>query len=132
MYRRKLIQSFKLAVEGIGFTLHSEMNMRIHMFMAVMAVLLSLVLKISALEFIFVIFSIALVLITETANTAFELLLDFVHGDKFHPDVKLLKDIAAGGVFIAAVNSFIIGVVVFGPRLLGMAGLFFDCKKGAM
>lgn len=132
MYRRKLIQSFKLAIEGIRFTLRSEMNMRIHLFMAVMAVLCSFILKISALEFIFVIFSIALVLITETANTAFELLLDFLHGDKFHPDVKILKDIAAGGVFIAAANAFIIGVVVFGPRLLGMASLFFVCKKGGI
>jgi diacylglycerol kinase len=57
-------------------------------------------------------------LIAETANTAFELLLDFVHGDRYHPDVKLLKDIVAGGVFIASINAFVIGVIVFGPRLL--------------
>ncbi|MFA5038092.1 MAG: diacylglycerol kinase family protein [Candidatus Omnitrophota bacterium] len=132
MYRRTLFQSFKLALEGIRFMVRSEQNMRIHLFFAVFAVVLSLLLKISPLEFIFIIFAIVLVLITETANTAFELLLDFVHGDKYHPDVKLLKDIAAGGVFIAAVNAFIIGVVVFGPRLLGMAGLQLICKRGEM
>lgn len=94
--------------------------MRIHCACAVMAVVCSLVFKISAVEFIFIIFSIALVLIIEAANTAFELLLDFVHGDRYHPDVKLLKDILAGGVFIAALNAFVIGSIIFVPRILGV------------
>lgn len=120
MYKRTLIQSFKLALEGIRFVVSSERNMRFHLIFAIAAVALCFFLKVSPIEFIFIIFAIVLVLIAETANTAFELLLDFVHGDSFHPNVKLLKDIVAGGVFIAAANAFVIGVVVFGPRLLGV------------
>ncbi|MFB3918715.1 MAG: diacylglycerol kinase family protein [Candidatus Velamenicoccus archaeovorus] len=121
MYRRTLVQSFKLALDGILFVVRNERNMKIHLVFGAAAVSLCLFLRVAPIEFIFIVFSIALVLIAETANTAFELLLDFVHGDRYHPDVKLLKDIVAGGVFIASANAFVIGIIVFMPRLLHLA-----------
>jgi len=117
MYKRTLFQSFKLAFEGLKFIFMTERNMKIHCAFALMAVAGCFIFKVNELEFIFVIFSIALVLIAEAANTAFELLLDFVHGDRFHPDVKILKDISAGGVFVAALNSFVIGIIIFVPKI---------------
>lgn len=116
MYKRTLFQSFKLAWEGVCFIFRTERNMKIHCVFALAAIAISFIFRISGIEFLFVVFSIALVLITEAANTAFELLLDFVHGDRFHPDVKLLKDIVAGGVFISAINAFVIGIVIFIPK----------------
>jgi len=117
MYNRTIFQSFKLAGEGLWYVFKTERNMKLHCLAAALAVICSLAFKISEIEFIFVIFSIALVFIAEAANTAFELLLDFVHGDKFHPDVKVLKDILAGAVFIAALNAFVIGLIIFIPRI---------------
>jgi diacylglycerol kinase (ATP) len=117
MYSRTIFQSFKLAIGGLIFVITSERNMKIHLLFAFCALIASYVLKINHIEFVFVVFSIALVLITEAANTAFELLLDYVHGDRYHPDVKLLKDIAAGGVFVAALNAFVIGCVIFVPKI---------------
>jgi diacylglycerol kinase len=118
MFKRSLWESFKLAAEGLKFIIVTERNMRVHLIFAGIALVSSYIFKVSEVEFIFVVFSIALVLIAEAANTAFELLLDFVHGNKFHPDVKLLKDIAAGGVFIAALTAVIIGSVIFVPKFL--------------
>ena len=118
MYNRTIFQSFKSAWEGLWFVFKTERNMKLHCLAAAMAIFCSLAFKISEIEFIFVIFSIALVFIAEAANTAFELLLDFIHGDKFHPDVKLLKDILAGGVFIAALNAFVVGLIIFIPRVI--------------
>ena len=126
MYKRTIFQSFQLAWEGIAYIFKNERNMKIHCIFASLAILCSFIFKINPIEFVFVIFSIALVMITEAANTAFELLLDFVHGDHYHPDVKLLKDIAAGGVFIAAASAFVIGSVIFVPRFFGLIGL--ACK----
>ena len=124
MYNRTIFQSFKSAWEGLWFVFKTERNMKLHCLMAAMAIICSLAFKISEIEFIFVIFSIALVFIAEAANTAFELLLDFIHGDKFHPDVKLLKDILAGGVFIAALNAFVIGLIIFIPRIFHVVKVF--------
>lgn len=120
MYKRTIFQSFRLAFEGLKFVFKNERNMRVHCYFALVAVVVCFLLHVSEIEFIFVIFAIALVMITEAANTAFELLLDFAHGDEFHPNVKLLKDIAAGGVFIAALNAFLIGGMVFVPKLLDL------------
>ncbi len=106
-----------MAFEGLQFVFKTERNMKVHCFFALVAVVLCFLLRVSEIEFIFVVFAIALVMIAEAANTAFELLLDFVHGDKFHPNVKLLKDIAAGGVFIAALNAFVIGGMIFVPKM---------------
>ena len=121
MYKRTLLESFKLAWEGLQFVFKTERNMKLHCISAVLAILCSFLFKVTEIEFIFIIFAIALVMITEAANTAFELLLDFVHGDRFHPDVKLLKDILAGAVFIAALNAFVVGCVIFVPRIFGIA-----------
>jgi diacylglycerol kinase len=117
MYSRSIFQSFKLATQGIKFIVTNERNMKIHLLFAFLAVFGAMYFHIPPIEFIFVVFSIALVFITEAANTGFELLLDFIHGDKFHPDVKILKDVAAGGVLIAAANAFVIGMVIFGPPI---------------
>ncbi|MFH0877319.1 MAG: diacylglycerol kinase family protein [Candidatus Omnitrophota bacterium] len=126
MYKRTLFQSFKLAWGGIAFIFKTERNMKVHCIFAALAILCAFLFKIHPIEFIFIIFSIALVFIAEAANTAFEHLLDFVHGDTYHPNVKLLKDIAAGGVFIAALNAFLVGSIIFIPRFFGIIVLF--CK----
>ena len=118
MYARNIFQSFIFAFRGVWFMLRTERNMRIHSIIAVGAIIASILLKISHIDMLFVCFSIALVFVAEAANTAFELLLDFVHGGKHHPDIKMLKDIAAGGVFIAAVHAFVIGVIIFGPKII--------------
>ena len=118
MYKRTLFQSFQLALVGLKHVLKTERNMKIHLAFATLAIVASIVFKISTMEFLFVIFAITIVLTAEAANTAFELLLDFIHGDKYHPDVKLLKDVAAGGVFIAALSAFAIGMLIFIPRIV--------------
>jgi len=124
MYKRTFFDSFRLAFQGLAFIVANERNMKVHLFFALCALASAVFFRIPAIEFIFVVFAIALVLIAEAANTAFELLLDFVHGDAFHPNVKLLKDIVAGGVFIAAVNAFIIGAVIFIPRFVNLAASY--------
>ncbi len=124
MYKRTFLDSFRLALRGLGFIIANERNMKVHLFFAFCALACALLFRITPIEFIFVVFAIALVLIAEAANTAFELLLDFLHGDGFHPNVKLLKDIVAGGVLIAAVNAFIIGTIIFIPRFINLAASY--------
>lgn len=124
MYKRTFLDSFRLALRGLGFIIANERNMKVHLFFAFCALTCALLFRITPIEFIFVVFAIALVLIAEAANTAFELLLDFLHGDGFHPNVKLLKDIVAGGVLIAAVNAFIIGTIIFIPRFINLAASY--------
>ena len=112
----RLVRSFKYAFAGIQSCFGSEPNFRIHSFLAIVALLLSLVLNLAAIEWIAVCFCIAFVITMEILNTAVEKLCDIVHKE-MHPGIKKVKDIAAGAVLFAAILSAITGAVIFLPKI---------------
>jgi diacylglycerol kinase len=90
--------------------------MKIHAVLALIALALALVLRLSTVELLFVMLSIAVVIIAELLNTAIEKTVDLAMPD-WHPTAKIAKDVAAAAVFVAAVFAFAVGVVVFGKPL---------------
>jgi diacylglycerol kinase len=54
-------------------------------------------------------------------NTAIEKLADKTHPEQ-HPQIGLVKDVAAGAVLWASVISVIIGAVIFLPLILARFG----------
>lgn len=116
MARRNLWQSFNDAIEGFIYAIRSQFNMKLHVGVAVLVLIASLFLSISRLELLIVIVAISIVLITEMVNSALELTLDFIV-ERYHPLARLVKDMAAGAVFIATATAVFIGYVVFFPRL---------------
>ena len=113
----KLIQSFAYAWAGIKSCFKSESNFRIHLIAAVAALMFSLLLSISALEWIAICFCIAFVIVMEMINTAIEKLCDVVHLEQ-HPVIKKVKDIAAGAVLVSAVFSLITAAIIFLPKII--------------
>lgn len=113
----KIIRSFSYAWNGIKTSFISETNFKIHTAFAVLAIALAVMLGISSVEWIVVLFCIALVMLTEMLNTAIEKLCDLVQPD-MHPVIKKVKDITAGAVLIAAVCSLIAGIIIFLPAIM--------------
>jgi diacylglycerol kinase len=93
-----------------------ERNMRIHLIATIVAIHTSYVLKISILEWIFIISAIALVLITEFINTCIEQLCDLITSD-YSLAIKNIKDIAAASVVISAFYAFIIALFILLPKI---------------
>ena len=116
MKSKSLIESFNHAVSGIVYTLKMERNMRVHFVIAILITLLSLFFDFTRFELLLLFFSIALVFITEMINTSIERIVDMIT-DKHHPLARLAKDIAAGGVLIGAINSLVVGYLLFFDRL---------------
>ncbi len=116
MKNRNIIESFNYAVTGILSAIKTEKNMKIHYFIALFVVFLSLFFDFDKVEFLVLLFSISLVFIAEMFNTAIETVVDLVT-DKYHPLAKLAKDISAGAVLIAAINSLVVGYVLFFGRI---------------
>lgn len=114
--RQGIIQAFNAAIEGILYTFKSERNMKIHYCVAVIVLLASLFFIDNRLEMIMLIFSISLVVISEMFNTAIEKTIDMVT-DTYHPLAKIAKDVAAGGVLIATLNSVAVGYLIFYNKL---------------
>lgn len=116
MKRRTRLKSVNDAIEGIIYATKHQKNVRIHIFMAVLAILLAAVLDISRVEFMIVSLVIGLVLVTELVNSAVEGSVDLIT-DHFHPLAKVVKDVSAGAVLIASVIAVICGYLVYFPKL---------------
>jgi len=116
MEKRKLAESFNAAIEGIIYTIKSQKNMRLHFLIAMLIILLTVTLNLDKIETILIAIAVTIVLIAEMFNTAIEKVLDIVTPE-FHPLARIIKDIAAGCVLIAAVSSVIIGYLIFSKFL---------------
>lgn len=121
MSSRSFLQSLKYAVEGIIYCIKTQRNMKLHLVIAVMALLMGVLLRIDRMELIMVIISISMVFICEIINTAVERAVDTAT-QEYHPIAKIAKDVAAGAVLVSALNSVIVGLLVFGRYMLLIMG----------
>ncbi len=113
----KQTNTFINAANGIDQAIKQEPNMRIHVVAAGTAIATGCILGLSAIEWGVVIGCIVLVISLELINTAIETLCDLISLE-FNSQIKLIKDVAAGAVLIAAVGSAIIGIIIFLPKII--------------
>lgn len=112
-----LRQSFAWAIDGLGYVLRTQRNMKIHLVMAGLAVLGGVVLKITRMEWGLLTLTITLVLTAEAVNTALEKTVDLVTSE-YHPLARTAKNTAAGAVLLTALNAVIMGFIIFYPHLI--------------
>ncbi len=110
-------RSFGYALEGLKLAVTLDQNVRIHLVLALLVILLSIYFQISKFEFLFVIFSIFFVIITELVNTAIEEMTNLIVNEH-RREAKIAKDVAAASVLLAAIFALTVGVVIFLPRIL--------------
>ncbi|MGE4491431.1 MAG: diacylglycerol kinase family protein [Syntrophotalea sp.] len=103
--------SFNCAIEGFLWAVRTQQHMRCHCLVAVGVVLAGLIFRVTALEFILLVFAIVLVLFAELVNTACETLVDLASPD-FHPLARRVKDVAAGAVLLVSVGAAIVGYLI--------------------
>lgn len=113
---RKLLDSFNFAIDGILYTLKTQRNMRIHFTAAILVLFLSLFFDISKLEMMILFLTIALVIIAEMINTSIEATIDLIT-NQYHELAKIAKNVAAGAVFVAALNAIIVAYIIFFNKL---------------
>lgn len=112
---KKLVNSFKYAIEGINQALKTEQNFKIHILIMILVIIFGIILKISKNEWIICIILFGFVISLEMVNTAIENTVDLITIEK-HPKAKAAKDVAAGSVLIAAITSAVIGLIIFIPK----------------
>jgi diacylglycerol kinase (ATP) len=114
---RSRIKSFTYAGAGIFQFLRREHNARIHLAATIGVVIAASVLKVSHLEAVALVSVIGLVWVTEMLNTCLERATDLISKEE-HPEIKFIKDLAAGAVLIAAITAVIIGLFIFIPKIV--------------
>ncbi len=118
-YLKGRVASLKFAITGIIDVLKSEANLKIHLLAATIAVSAGGYFSISTTEWCLVVLCIVVVLSAETFNTSIEHLTNLVSPDR-HPLAKKTKDAAAGAVLWVAIGAFIVGLIIFLPKVLAL------------
>lgn len=109
---KKIVNSFKYAIEGIISSFKTERNMKIHISAMIIVIICGILLKLDKIEWCIIIIAIVTVISAELFNTAIETVVDMISPEK-NEKAKLAKDIAAGGVLVIAIGSAIIGLIIF-------------------
>ena len=114
---RHLARSFYHAVRGIGYTLRYEKNFQVESAAAGAVIFLMFLLPLTASERAILILAIALVLCLELVNTALERIMDILK-PRVHPYARVVKDVMAGAVLLAATLAVVVGLAIFSPYFL--------------
>ncbi len=114
-HTNSLFKSFVHAYNGITCA-SSERNVRIHLAATACVLAVAYALKLSTIEWAFVLSAIVLVLITEFMNTCIEMICDLITSDYSVP-IKQIKDIAAASVAVSAIYSLSIAFFILYPKI---------------
>ncbi|NND80260.1 MAG: diacylglycerol kinase family protein [Maribacter sp.] len=110
------LKGFQYAFQGMRLLVR-ERNMKFHMFAALLVIIAAWYFHLTVVEWTVILLCIGLVVSIEALNTAVEYLCDYIQPEH---DAKIgsVKDIAAAAVFIAAVISAIVGLIIFLPKII--------------
>lgn len=113
---RRWIKSANNAIEGILHAAKTQRHLRYHFYSAATVLLVSYILGVTRTEFLFIALSVIAVLLAEMFNTALEAVVDYIspeHSEK----ARIVKDIAAGAVFITALGTAVVGYIILFPYI---------------
>lgn len=115
--------TFKNARKGFNLAIRSEVNIRVHVIVATLVIGMAFYLKFTAVEFCIVLFAIAQVICCEMLNTAIEFALDSIYHNRYSRMVGMAKDISAGAVMFATFISVVVGIILFGGKILSLMNI---------
>lgn len=116
MRMKKMVDSFNYAISGIVETVRTQRNMKIHLIAALCVLIACFLIDISKAEFLILCITVTMVLAAEVINTAIEATIDMA-ANHYHPLAKIAKNAAAGAVLITAINSLIVGYIIFWDKI---------------
>ncbi len=114
---KRLIHSFKYALDGLIYAFKYEQNMLVHILATITVICVGLLLKISLIEWLIIILIIGLVIATELINTSIEAIVDLTCPE-VNPLAKVAKDTAAAAVMVFAITAIIIAIIIFIPKII--------------
>ncbi len=113
---RRFFHSFDHAFSGVRYAFKTQVNMRVHLGIAVVVVALAWYLGLELVQWAILGLTVGFVMVAEMFNTVAEAAMDAAT-PYYHPLVKVAKDVAAGAVLITAFVSVSVGLLILGPPL---------------
>lgn len=110
--KQTILSSLKNASKGVRYFFLHERNGKIQLVAAILTIVTAVGLGVNVTEWLVILICISLVIGAEMMNSALERLCDVVQED-YHPQIKIIKDVAAAAVLLFAVFSVAIGCFIF-------------------
>ena len=114
-----LLKSVHYAFQGIKVNILTERNLAIHFCVMLLVIVCGFTFKISTTEWLICILLFGFVITLELMNTAIETAIDICKPE-INPKAKLAKDTAAGAVLVVAIVAVIVGIIIFGPKIINV------------
>jgi diacylglycerol kinase len=111
------LAAFGYAISGIVQFVRDGVHPIFQMSAAAVAILVGFWFGLNSTEWMLMTLVIGFVIVSEMFNSAMESLSDIV-SEKPHPQIKKVKDIAAGAVLIAAIVAMVFAIVFLLPKFL--------------
>lgn len=119
--KRSFISSVKDCINGLNFITVSEHNFKREVLLAIFTLIASYYLKVSKIEFIIILIVISLVIVSEIFNTAIEKTVDLCTRE-YNEIARIAKDVSACAVLTMCIFAFIIGIIIFVPKIIYLYG----------
>ena len=116
MKNRSFNKRLVFALNGLGTAWLRESSFRVQTGLAACAVFVLIALQPPLVWWAVVTITIALVLAIELVNSAFEALVDHLHPD-IHPEIRIIKDMAAGSVLLLAAGANVVGLLLLAANM---------------
>ncbi|KKS18492.1 MAG: putative Diacylglycerol kinase [Parcubacteria group bacterium GW2011_GWC1_41_7] len=116
---KNVFQSFEKAYAGFLFIAKHHKHFRTELLLALCAIFLGFELTLSRGEWLALILAINIGLISEIFNTGIEEICNLITRDH-HISIKIIKDVAGSAVFLSALFSYIIGLIIFIPKVIAL------------
>jgi len=116
-HKRSLTNSFKYAGMGIVQVWRSERSFRLQLGLFALTIIAGSILRISGMEWVFILAAGGVVLVCEMINTAIEYVTDLVT-EEYRILAKHIKNISAGAVLVSSIIAAVIGIIIFAPYFL--------------
>jgi diacylglycerol kinase (ATP) len=112
---RARMKSFKFSFEGLAAFFRREHNSWLHFIATVAILVVCWVVGVTKTELLAIVFAIGFVWVAEIFNTCIERVMDYISMER-HPDIKFIKDLASGGVLVAAITAVAVALIIFLPK----------------
>ena len=110
------LKSIGFAFKGMLMLIKTEASIKVQLCITIVITFAGFYFEISKTEWMVQLAMIGLVMSLEGMNTAIEHIADFIHPE-YHKKIGLIKDVAAGAVFIAAIIATIIAGIIYVPKI---------------
>jgi undecaprenol kinase len=121
---KKHIRSHMYAWKGLYEILMTELNFQILLFFSLLTIMAGLFFRLNSIEWIILVFTITLLLISEAFNKSIETTCDAICVE-YREQIRYAKDVAAGAVLLATLLSIFVVLIIFVPYLVDYLKIAF-------